>query len=285
MTFNMRWYVKKAARVGLSLLTSGSGSVALTRALAGGPRVRVLTYHRVGSTPRDPFCVPTADFDAQMRLLAEQGRAVSLQQVADFVAGAGTVPTDACLVAIDDGMLSTLTEILPVLERWGVPAVAYVTSSLVGREFEGLPERYLDWDELRRLAASGLVEIGSHAHTHRSLGLMPLEDARREASESRVALGAALGREVRTFAYPFGTRTDFSPQTDQALRDAGYSIAFNSVHGAIRRGMDPVSLPRVKIEGGESLAMFERVSRGAMDAWRVVDMNLWRLQRVRQEIA
>jgi peptidoglycan/xylan/chitin deacetylase (PgdA/CDA1 family) len=281
----MRWYVKKAARVGLSLLTSGSGSVALSRVLADGPRVRVLTYHRVGPTPRDPFCVSTADFDAQMRRLAEQGRAVSVQQVADFVAGRAAVPQDACLVAIDDGMLSTLTEILPVLERCRVPAVAYVTSSLIGRAFDGMPERYVTWDELRQLAASGLVEIGSHAHTHRSLALMPIDEARREASESRTMLSAALGREVRTFAYPFGTRTDFSPQTDQALRDAGYTIAFNSVHGAIRQGMDPVSLPRVKIEGGESLAMFERVSRGAMDAWRVVDMNLWRLQRVRQEIA
>ena len=43
-------------------------------------------------------------------------------------------------------------------------------------------------------------------------------------------------------------------------------------------------LPRVKIEGGEPLAMFALQSRGALDAWRVVDQNLYRLQRVRREI-
>ncbi|MBK7151881.1 MAG: hypothetical protein IPH72_09000 [Sandaracinaceae bacterium] len=48
--------------------------------------------------------------------------------------------------------------------------------------------------------------------------------------------------------------------------------------------MDPISLPRVKIEGGEPLPMFALQSRGALDAWRVVDQNLYRLQRVRQEI-
>jgi hypothetical protein len=56
------------------------------------------------------------------------------------------------------------------------------------------------------------------------------------------------------------------------------------MHGAIRPGMDPISLPRIKVEGGEGLWMFRLLSQGAMDPWRVVDQNLWRLQRVRQEI-
>ena len=89
---------------------------------------------------------------------------------------------------------------------------------------------------------------------------------------------------MRCFAYPFGTRADFNPVTERALADAGYHVAFNSMHGSIRPGMDPISLPRVKIEGGEPLPMFALQSRGALDAWRVVDQNLYRLQRVRQEI-
>ena len=56
------------------------------------------------------------------------------------------------------------------------------------------------------------------------------------------------------------------------------------MHGAVRPGADPISLPRVKVEGGEPLSLFALQTRGAMDAWRVVDQNLHRLQRVRQEI-
>ena len=78
---------------------------------------------------------------------------------------------------------------------------------------------------------------------------------------------------------------DFSSATDRSVQDAGYSIAFNSMHGAITRGMSLFSLPRVKVEGGESLAMFERVSRGGLDAWRVIDANLWRVKNARHEIA
>ncbi|MCB9656320.1 MAG: polysaccharide deacetylase family protein [Polyangiales bacterium] len=286
---NKRWVVKKAARAGVTLGSALSGSLWLRSAMAGGACVRVLTYHRVGDDcPEDPFCVTRDAFDAQMRLLAEEGRAVSLAQVQAFVSGAPTdgavLPADACLVTIDDGCLSTLTEVLPTLQRWGVPAVAFVSAALVGADYEGLPERYLTWDELRTLDASPLVTIGSHAHTHRSLGLMDPAEARTEARRSRETLEAQLGHEVRSFAYPFGTRADFNGVTERVLAEAGYHIAFNSMHGAVRPGADPISLPRVKVEGGEPLSLFALQTRGAMDAWRVVDQNLHRLQRVRQEI-
>ena len=76
---------------------------------------------------------------------------------------------------------------------------------------------------------------------------------------------------------------DFSPATDRMLTEVGYSVAFTSVHGAIRPGMKPISLPRVKIEGGEGIAMFRLCCRGAMDVWRAIDHASGRLRRARSE--
>lgn len=282
---SVRWYVKKSARLVCNYGTGFRGVRALRRGLRDGPVARVLTYHRFGAAARDPFCVRPADFAAQVKLLADEGRAISLQQLQRFVAGEDAIPDDACLITIDDGLLSTLTEALPVLEHYKVPAVAYVSAALVGRDAPAIDaERYLSWDELREVAASGLVAIGSHAHTHRSMGLMPLADARVEMTESRRALSENLDTDIPSFAYPFGTRSDFNAATDQALAEAGYAIAFSSIHGVVRTGMAPLSLPRIKVEGGESLQMFATLSRGGMDAWAAVDNTLWRLQRVRAEI-
>ena len=108
-----------------------------------------------------------ADFDAQMEVLAREQRAVSLDQVLAFVSGAGSLPVDACLVTIDDGMLSTLREALPILEKHRIPAVAFVSSALVGLNLPDLPEPYLTINELKILNESPLITIGSHAHTHR----------------------------------------------------------------------------------------------------------------------
>lgn len=278
-----RWYLKKAARAGVMYGSWGTGLLALRR--LGAVSARALTYHRIGEDRYDPFCVHPEDFDAQMRLLSEQRRAVSLRAIVEFVAGTRPLPPNACLVTIDDGMLSTLSEALPILAKWNVPAVAFATASLVGRPAGDYGERYLTWPELRELADSGIVEIGSHSYTHRSLGAMPVEEARRELTLSREMLSQNLGRDVVCFAYPFGTRGDFNDHTEQGIRDAGYSVGFHSLHGAIRAGQNAHCLPRVKVEGGESLFQFSLVSRGGTDLWRAVDNTLSRLQRVRVEIS
>jgi peptidoglycan/xylan/chitin deacetylase (PgdA/CDA1 family) len=279
---SLRWYAKKSARLGVTIGSGLSGAL-LVRRLLGNRSVRVLTYHRVGAARRDPFCVSPSVFDEQMSALAESGRAVSLTQLQTFVAGREALADGACLVTIDDGLESTLTEALPVLRRHKVPAVAFVSTNLVGRKLDDVDERYLDWSELRELGDNG-VEVGSHAHTHRSLGLMPFAEAREEASRSRLLLEERLGRAVRSFAYPFGTYRDFNAATDRALAEAGYEVAFNSMHGAIRAGMSPFSLPRVKVEGGDPDFLFSWLTHGGMDAWRAVDKSLWRLQRVRREL-
>lgn len=280
---NGRWWVKKAARAGVALGSSLSGSLVARSLLRRAPRVRALTYHRFGPERDDAFIVEPHVFEMQMRILAEKRLAISLAQLQRFVEGREVLPDGACLVTIDDGMMSTYAHAFPVLRRWGVPAAIFVSAGLVGGDIR-YPERYMGVRELKEMVGSGLIDIGSHAFTHRSLGMMPPEEAFEEARASRERISNDVGQECVSFAYPFGTRGDFSPYTERALADAGYTIAFNSVHGAIVPGMDPISLPRVKVEGGEAIWMFQLLRRGAMDAWVAVDHTMSRFQRERQEV-
>lgn len=284
---DLRWYVKKAARGGMALGVWGSGALRAAQIVSNKPRIRALTYHRFGHERREAFCVSPSDFELQMAWLSSHGLAISLEDVIAFVRGKRTLKDDSVLVTIDDGCVSTLEIALPILQKYRVPAVAFVTSSLIGMGELGLPERYMSWDELRACAKAGLT-IGSHAYSHRSLGQMPIEDARDEVRRSRDRLEAELGRKVISFAYPFGTHGDFNAGTDRELMAAGYEVAFNSQHGAIHFGCyrdgASISLPRTKVEGGEPLLMFRLLVKGAMDPWRAIDRNLWRFQRERKEI-
>lgn len=275
-----RWWAKKLARGAMAAASS-----MLPR--PSGPAVRVLTYHRFGHVPRDPFCVPPETFEAQVAFLAQEGRAVSLEDVVAFAYGRRALPEDACLVSMDDGYASMLEIALPILARHRVPAVAFVTASFVGApRVPELPEAFLSVEGLRALHAGG-VSIGSHALTHRSMGRLSPEEARDEARRSRARLEELLGAPVTSFAYPFGTHGDFHEGTDRALAEAGYQVAFHSQHGPVRSGELADgwhSLPRIKIEAGKPFWQFKRMTRGAMDGWSIVDRNLWRLQRVREEI-
>lgn len=263
-----RWAAKKTARA----LVAAATALPAALGTAGGPRLRVLTYHRFGPGRRAPFCVGAEAFERQMAWLARSGRAASLAQVRGFLGGRRNLDDGAVLVTIDDGDPSVAEVALPILRRHGVPAVLF---TLAGRP-EGF--RVLEDAELRRLSEAG-IEIGSHSLTHRSLARLPHEEAVREARDSRRRLEDLLGRRVTAFAYPFGTRADFSDATTEILRQAGYDLAFTSQHGAVRAGMDPLVLPRVKVESGDPDWLFPLLCGGAMDAWRLVDAGLYGLQR------
>jgi peptidoglycan/xylan/chitin deacetylase (PgdA/CDA1 family) len=211
-----------------------------------------------------------------MRWLARRGLPVSLDRLEAFVDGHGTLPDEAVVVTVDDGFRSVLSA-LPVVREHAIPMVAFVCPGLIERPAASDPEPRLRWDDVEALAAGG-VTIGSHSWSHRSMARLERAEAVEEAARSREALERRLGRRTRAFAYPFGTLADFDGTTAGILRQCGYTTAFTSQHGSVRAGADPLALPRVKVEGGEGMWLFQLLALGALDPWAVVDRTLWRLQ-------
>lgn len=283
MNQSLRWQLKKTARKSLALGHRLFHS-RKTQTPAGDGAVRVLTYHRFGDVNRDPFCVAPEDFAGQMAWLAGHGLAVSLREIEDYIHDGKSLRNGAVLVTMDDGCSSVVTHAMPILKHFNIPSVAFVTTGNIGRKFNQLnrqgespKEDYLDWDELSQLCAAG-VDIGSHALTHRSLGRMPIEDAENEMRLSRNELKEKLGIDVTSFAYPYGTLADFNLLIAEGLRRSGYRLAFTSQHGVLHRNLDPMLLPRIKVEGGDGEWLFPLLARGGLDNWRWIDKALWRLQ-------
>src|SRR5690349_1127912 len=201
----LRWALKKSTRGSLALASWIIGA-ARNKPNAMQPHgVRVLTYHRFGTTSYDPFCVSPADFDAQMAFLAQHNRALSLHQFEQFLRGDIQVPHGTVLVTIDDGHLSTWSTAMPILRKHGIPAVAFVTTNLVGRGLAldaHIPEGYASWSQLRELLNCG-IEVASHSMSHSSLGSMSASKVVEEAAKSKAILEDRLGKVVSAFAYPY----------------------------------------------------------------------------------
>jgi peptidoglycan/xylan/chitin deacetylase (PgdA/CDA1 family) len=269
-----RWRIKKAARKAVVLGSFASGSIAVRR-LVGSTRIRVITYHRFGHADRDPYCVAPQAFDEQMRWLAEQRLAVSLGDVLRFVRGDTDLANGSVLVTIDDGFSSVLSVAAPVLRRYRVPAIAYITTQAIGNldAGKGAGEPFLTWGQVVELIASG-VTIGSHGHTHRSMAKLDPDEVRNEGRQSKELIESYLGKEVTSFAYPFGMRRDESPLTEKILAGCGYHSIFISQHGTVRKGTDVLRMPRIKVEASEPLWMFKLLCQGGMDAWSLADKVL-----------
>lgn len=269
----VRWFAKKIARRGAISLRH-----LLTPARPGLSSLRVLTYHRFGdarSSRRDPVCVTASRFSSQMRFLKNSGMAISLDQLQAFLQGRGDVTNGSVLVTIDDAHISAREVAIPILEALGIPATLFVPTGRLGKA------RHLTATQLREIFQSGF-SVGSHGHRHLSMRALSLSDQSEEAKRSKQILEQILGAEVTAFAYPFGTRSDFSEKTADVIRDAGYTMAFTAQHGIVSRDADLSSLARIKIERADSAAMFRAIVGGGLDAWSLVDKNLWRLQRFAQ---
>lgn len=269
-----RWLCKKVARKSVALGSWVTGALDRTDTSS----VRVLTYHRFGNNNRSPFCIPTDEFEHQVRFLAEHDLAISQHHFEEYIAGDRGFSGTKVLLTIDDGFESTYAQALPVLERHQVPSVAFLSPGLIdAQSVADAPEPYMSWKQVSD-TANTMMRIGSHSMLHKSYGAMTDSQTRHDARDSKDRLEEHLPYDVTSFAYPFGTKADFTDDAARIIGQCGYKLAFTSQHGSTDSNDNAFSLPRVKVESGESMFYFKLLTRGSMDAWRYIDRHLWRLQ-------
>jgi peptidoglycan/xylan/chitin deacetylase (PgdA/CDA1 family) len=110
--------------------------------------------------------------------------------------------------------------------------------------YDGTSSRVMSEEELVRLTADGLVEVGAHTVTHPVLATLSEARQRAEIRRSKQRLEAICGRRVTSFAYPYGSLVDYSPRTVALVREAGFERACSFFEGLVHRRTDPYQLPR-----------------------------------------
>jgi len=105
--------------------------------------------------------------------------------------------------------------------------------------------RAFSLDELFRLAEGGLVEVGAHTVTHPVLSALPAPVQQSEIYHSKARVEEIFGHPVTSFAYPYGSLSDYTSGTVAIVRQAGFACACSNFAGVTRRDSDPFQLPRI----------------------------------------
>ncbi|MCL4765090.1 MAG: polysaccharide deacetylase family protein [Hyphomicrobiaceae bacterium] len=127
----------------------------------------------------------------------------------------------------------------------------------------------LDESELRKLAASPLVEIGGHTVSHPQLSRLEPGEALREMTENKRWLEGLLDRPVRHFAYPFGDPASCGAREAVIARAAGFQTAVTTRIGNLfpEHRDNPTALPRLRLfSERECLRLVEFQRSGAAGA-------------------
>lgn len=231
--------------------------------------LRVLMYHKVSTGDTNFMTVTTTQLREQLTWLRNGNyRFVSLTEVLDSIKkdGAVSLPHRALLVTFDDAYQNNLTNALPILQEFAVPATIFVSTAFVGgtNEWDGGTDPILTADQLHCLTTKNLT-LAYHSHRHLNYKNHPFETIQADLfanveEAKRLKLPTALA-----ISFPYGGRPK-----DPALKAKMIAeMKRLNIGAAFRIGnrlnptpiRNPYDLNRIDVRGTDSFAVFKRKVR------------------------
>ena len=165
---------------------------------------QVLAYHDVRDDVRDEidsdqYAISTRRLiDHFNWLKANDFTPISVDDLLAARRGERPLPARAVLLTFDDGFISVYTHVFPLLQLFEYPAVVSVVTSWITGEVDPAEyarddggRQFLNWEEMREMHASGLVEIASHSHNmHRGVAANPQGNTQPAATTHRYEAGS-----------------------------------------------------------------------------------------------
>ncbi|WP_287877378.1 poly-beta-1,6-N-acetyl-D-glucosamine N-deacetylase PgaB [Aquitalea sp.] len=238
----------------------------------------ILCYHEVAEDAlslSDPYAVDVQLLSKQLAWMKGQGyHFVSVDDILADRNGSRPLPEKAVLLSFDDGYQSMYSKVFPILKQFKAPAVvALVGSWLYPRDDQEVQygdiwvprSRFLSWDEIKEMKASGLIEIASHSFAmHKGITANPQggtepaytspgwDQGKYESYDAYLVRAAAdmkknsdylaekLGERPRVMVWPYGA---YNFRVTKLAADLGMPITM-SLDDGINTGKTPLEAMR-----------------------------------------
>lgn len=198
--------------------------------------VPVLYYHSVMVEKGNEVRMPPEQFEEQMAYMKENDyESITLDQLYEALFKDGALPAKPFVITFDDGYEDNYTTAFPIVEKYGFTAVVFMVTSYIDGD------GFLSWSQLKELSNHGW-NIEGHTVSHPYLSQLDATKVVNELCRSKEVLETGLGKSVKYFAYPYGV---FDSDIVQAVKDAGYLMAFTTNRGWAGLKLDEWHLQRV----------------------------------------
>jgi peptidoglycan/xylan/chitin deacetylase (PgdA/CDA1 family) len=224
--------------------------------------------------------VTPARFREQIEGLLQLGyKFWPLPDVIDHVERDWPIPEGVVILTFDDGFRNFYLNVWPLLRQWDVPATLFVATAYldspdpfpfdtwgVAHRERAAPEAWqpLTWKQCLEMERSGLVDIGSHTHTHRNFRGKPVE-LRHDLATSLALLEAQLGPGLRTFSFPYGSsRGRFADAAVvESARSCGVTCSLTTEIALVDPMTSPFTWGRLEVVDTDTSAII----KAKLDGW------------------
>lgn len=253
-------------RQGVKQLLAAPAQLRSGRAEAAATGTTLLIYHRVGGGTPDERDLATEQFDAQLAELV-RFRVVGLDAALDELDRGDDSPK--VVLTFDDGFAEVYDTAWPRLRAAELPFTLYVTTAYLDgtMHWPGStslhPGPALTWQQLEELAASPLVTIGNHTHTHARPDALSAE----ELDTCSELLERRLGITAQHYCFTWGVPVPSA----RPLLEARFRSAATGLIGRNRPATDRLALHRIPVRGTDPLAFFRAKLAGGLGPERAYE--------------
>lgn len=217
----------------------------------------ILLYHRITSPREDPLmlCVTPKCFEEHLKFLGKNYDIIPLSALSGRLVS-GTLEGNEASITFDDGYRDNLTNALPLLEKYKIPATIFITTGNIGGKANFAWDKkysendrafFLNEAEIKLLSNHPLIDIGAHTETHPNLIQLSPTKQMEEITKSRQKLEKITGKKINSFAYPFGGFYNFDSLTKKIIAKVGFGFAYSNTQELATKTKDHFSLPRINI--------------------------------------
>ena len=216
----------------------------------------VLMYHTVYD-PMDPpqqtindNYISTYNLEEELKYLTDEGYSFpDWEAVRRYIDGEIDLPEKSVVLTFDDGTDGFRKYGVPLLKKYNVPATAFIIVSKNGEKWVEGKDDYPDLD------------LESHSYDmHRPGGRIGHGGIMTALTQEQIVEDLKMSQTIlgnsNAFAYPFGD-VDQIGTCRNAVEEAGFLVAFTTQYGKVYPGRDPYLLPRMRVNGRNSLEAFK----------------------------
>lgn len=217
----------------------------------------ILMYHYIRENPDAndtlgySLSVTPANFATQLDWLENNGyQTITLNELVNGLRGDKISVAKPVILTFDDGYADFYSAAYPELVKRNMKATVYMISGKV----DDSENRYLTSSQLKEMAQSDLITVGSHTVSHINFKTANVAKATQEAFQSQKTLEQITGKPVVHFCYPSG---QFDESSIKILKSLGYISSATTIEGTLHASGSALNLSRVRVSGSTTIEKFK----------------------------
>ncbi|QSX05207.1 polysaccharide deacetylase family protein [Sedimentibacter sp. zth1] len=211
-------------------------------------KLPIVMYHHFlkDSKAWGKYVISPDEFEMDLVYIKKKGyTTVDMQDLINYVYNDIPLPEKPIMLTFDDGYLSQVEYILPILKKYNCKAIISIvgiyTDTFTESKDTCLSYAYLSWGRIKDLVKSDYIEIQNHSYDLHKIGKR--KGVGKKFGETYEKYKQALNNDIlymqnlieknvgyrpTTFTYPFGEMSD---ESETILKDIGFLATLSCAEG------------------------------------------------------